>query len=110
MILDEVRPQLKPYQLHGAAAVISAVTNVEIGLQQDTRIFYRDGPACTGPTFTYNYKKGRIQVTPAVWTVIAAIMQAYFIVCSKTGNESSFFFLFFCVTSYERAQNTRLHR
>ena len=73
----QVRPQLNPDQLGVAYAVISTATNVENGLQQDTRIFYLDGPAGTGKTFTYNYliaehRGRRIQVATAAWTGIAA--------------------------------------
>ena len=51
----QVGPQLNPDQLRVADAVISAATNVENGLHQDTRVLYINGPACTGKTFTYNY-------------------------------------------------------
>ena len=73
------RPQLNPDQLHVADTVISAVTNVQNGLEQDTRIFYLDGPAGTGKTFTYNYliaelRGRRIQVATAAWTGIAATL------------------------------------
>ena len=75
----QVRPQLNPDQLHVADTVISAVTNVQNGLEQDTRIFYLDGPAGTGKTFTYNYliaelRGRRIQVATAAWTGIAATL------------------------------------
>ena len=47
----QIIPQLNPDQLHVSDAVISALTNVESGLQQDKRILYLDGPADTGKTY-----------------------------------------------------------
>ena len=75
----QVRPQLNPDQLHVADTVISAVTNVQNGLEQDARISYLDGPVGTGKTFTYNYliaelKGRRIQVATTAWTGIAATL------------------------------------
>ena len=71
----QVRPHLNTDQLHVADAVISAVTNVQNGLQQDARIFYLDGPVGTGKTFTYNYliaalRGRRIQVAGIAATLL----------------------------------------
>ena len=52
---EQVRPLLNEEQLAVADAVIFAVANVQNGVQQNAKLFYVDGPAGTGKTFTYNY-------------------------------------------------------
>ena len=50
-----LRPQLNVDQLSIADDVLLAVENVISGAPQQQRLFFLDGPAGTGKTFTYNY-------------------------------------------------------
>ena len=76
---SQLRPQLNPEQTRIADAVINAASNVANNIEQDQCVFFLDGPAGTGKTFTYNYLikelKGRgIKVATAAYTGIAATL------------------------------------
>ena len=76
---EQIRAQLNAEQLHAADSVLTAVMNVQNGIRQDSRVFYLDGPAGTGKTFTYNYLiselKGRgFATATAAFTGIAATL------------------------------------
>ena len=52
---DFMRPFLNPVQNDIANEIIVAVQNIRNNVQQDTRLFYVDGPGGSGKTFLYNY-------------------------------------------------------
>ena len=51
----EIRPNLHQELLQIADTVLDAVCNVHNNIEQNVRLFYLNGPAGTGKTFTYNY-------------------------------------------------------
>ena len=71
-----IRPRLNPEQLAVADAVLHALTNNN---NEESKIFFIDGPGGTGKTFVYNYLIreviGRnLHVATCAWTGIAATL------------------------------------
>ena len=76
---DFMRPYLTNIQADISNEIISAVENISNGVQQDTRLFFIDGPAGTGKSFIFNYitselgRKG-YNVKSAAFSGIAATL------------------------------------
>ena len=75
----EIRPNLNQEQLQIADAVLDAVCNVHNNINQNVRLFYLDGPAGTGKTFTYNYLISELlgrgmEIRTAAFTGIASTL------------------------------------
>ena len=79
IVAMQIRPNLNREQLQIADAVFDAVCNVHNNIDQDVRLFFLDGSAGTGKTFTYNYLISELlgrgmEIRTAAFTGIASTL------------------------------------
>ncbi|XP_065678963.1 ATP-dependent DNA helicase pif1-like [Hydra vulgaris] len=79
IITNRKRPLLNVNQLNVCNAILAALNEQPSVENQHSRLFFMDGPAGSGKTFTYNYliaetSSRNIKSATAAWTVIAATL------------------------------------